>query len=154
MICKTTLNKIRAHSLRQDGWKKLLAHLGKTAVDDQALTLKIILESNGLDDALWCLRASDATEFEMRKFARMAALDVAHLLDMPAIAKEYLETGDETKRLAEEAAVCAAWAAESARAAEAAEAAACAAWAAARAAGAAAVKIQTERFISMFCTGE
>ena len=131
MMCTTTLNKIREHSPCQDGWKKLLTHLGKATADDEPVTLKIILESNGLDDALWCLRASDATEFEMRRFSRLAALDVAHLWDMPVIVKEYLETGDETKRAA-------AWAA---------------AWAAARAAARdAARKIQTERFISMFCT--
>ena len=162
MMCTTTLNKIRANHPCLNGWQKLLAHLGKKTANDDLLTFQTILESNGLDDALWCLRASDATEFEMRRFARLAALDVAHLWDMPAIVREYLETGDDTKRAAAgaaawgaalDAALDAAWAAalaarNAARAAEAAEAA----WDAARAAGVAARKIQTERFISMFCT--
>ena len=33
-----------------------------------------------------------------RAFARECALSVAHLWDMPAIVREYLETGDESKR--------------------------------------------------------
>ena len=153
MMCTTTLNKIRANHPCLNGWQKLLTHLGKKTANDDLLTFQTILESNGLDDALWCLRASDATEFEMRRFARLAALDVAHLWDMPAIVRKYLETGDETKRAA---AGAAAWAA----AWDAAWAAALAARNAARAAEAAeaardvldARKIQTERFISMFCT--
>ena len=52
----TTLNKIREHSPCEDGWIKLLKHLGKTKADDEPLDLLTILESNGLDDALWCLR--------------------------------------------------------------------------------------------------
>jgi hypothetical protein len=55
----TTLNSIRKHSPCEDGWKKLLKHLGKTRADDEPVTLLAILESNGLDDALWCLRAID-----------------------------------------------------------------------------------------------
>ena len=34
----------------------------------------------------------------LREFARKQALSVAHLWDMPAIVREYLETGDESKR--------------------------------------------------------
>ena len=54
----TTLAEIRAHSPCQNGWAKLLAHLGKSKADDEPLELLAILESNGLDDALWCLRAA------------------------------------------------------------------------------------------------
>jgi hypothetical protein len=52
-----TLNAIRAHCPCEDGWRKLLAHLGKTKPDDEQLPLLTILDSNGVDDALWCLRA-------------------------------------------------------------------------------------------------
>jgi hypothetical protein len=52
-----TLNAIRANRLCGDGWTKLLRHLGKTKADDEPLPLLTILESNGIDDALWCLRA-------------------------------------------------------------------------------------------------
>ena len=51
-----TLNMIREHSPCESGWKKLLAHLGKTKADAVEFPLKEVLDSNGLDDALWCLR--------------------------------------------------------------------------------------------------
>lgn len=38
------------------GWEKLLKFLGKTKADDEPLMISTILESNGLNDALWCLR--------------------------------------------------------------------------------------------------
>ena len=149
MIATTTLNKIRAERPCEDGWKKLLAHLGKTKADDDVITLKTVLESNGIDDALWTLRASDAPEATMRAFACWCALTVAHLWDMPVIVREYLETQDESKRAA-------AWAAARDAAWEAARAAAGdAAWAAARAAArAAAQKIQSDQFVAVFCTEE
>jgi hypothetical protein len=52
----TTLAKIKSHGPCSDGWRKLLASLGKTQADDEPLTFSRILESNGLSDALWCLR--------------------------------------------------------------------------------------------------
>ena len=46
----------------------------------------------------------------LRQFAREQALSAAHLWDMPAIVREYLETGDENKRSAAlSAAASAAW---------------------------------------------
>ena len=36
---KTTLNQIRANSPCPDGWRKLLAHLGKTQADDEPLSI-------------------------------------------------------------------------------------------------------------------
>jgi hypothetical protein len=74
----------------------------------------------------------------LHAFARSCALDVIHLWDAPAVVREYLETGDETKRDAAWAAADAAWAAARAAARDAARAAADAAWAAADAAWAAA----------------
>lgn len=53
----TTLNAIRQHSPCEDGWRNLLDHLGKTKADDEPVSFRTILESNGLNDALWCLRA-------------------------------------------------------------------------------------------------
>ena len=53
----------------------------------------------------------DATDL-LRTFARRCALDVIHLWDAPAVVREYLETGDESKRdAAWDAARDAAWAA-------------------------------------------
>ena len=53
----TTLNAIREHEPCEDGWVKLLSHLGKTKADDEPLALVEILKSNGIADAIWCLRA-------------------------------------------------------------------------------------------------
>ena len=61
------------------------------------------------------LASVDATAM-LRQFARAQALSVIHLWDAPTIVREYLETGDETKRAAAgaaawDAARAAAWAA-------------------------------------------
>ena len=77
---KTTLNQIRDKSPCPHGWKKLLAHLGKTQGDDEALSIITILESNGLDDALWCLRAVTGHDREIRLYAVWCARQVQHLL--------------------------------------------------------------------------
>ena len=79
----TTLNKIREHQPCADGWKKLLANLGKTQADDEPLDLITILNSNGLDDALWCLRAVDGHEKDMRLYAVWCARQVQHLMTDP-----------------------------------------------------------------------
>ena len=125
MTFQVTLNRIRAHSPCESGWTKLLKHLGKTQADDRPLSLLTVLESNSLDDALWCLRAVNGHEKEIRRFACQCALDVIHLWNAPPIVKRYLKTGNEKLRAA-------AWAAAWDAAGDAAGAAAgAAAWAAA-----------------------
>jgi hypothetical protein len=76
----TTLNKIREHSPCTNGWEKLLRTLGKTKADDEQLSLITILDSNGLDDALWCLKAVDGHEKEMRLYAVWCARQVQYLM--------------------------------------------------------------------------
>ena len=80
MIAYTTLNKIREHSPCAEGWAKLLLHLGKTGPDDEPLALTTILESNGLDDAIWCLRACDGIDRQTRLYAVWCARQVQHLM--------------------------------------------------------------------------
>lgn len=80
---QTTLEEIRAHSPCVDGWTKLLAHLGKTKPDSEPLALSTVLESNGLSDTLWCLRAVDGFEREKRLFAVWCARQVQHLITDP-----------------------------------------------------------------------
>jgi hypothetical protein len=82
MIC-TTLNKIREHGPCEDGWRKLLKYLGKTEADDDPLPLLTILESNGLDDALWCTRSAPKHDREWRLFAVWCARQVQHLMKDP-----------------------------------------------------------------------
>ena len=136
---QTTLNKIRSQKPCQDGWKRLLQHLGKTTADEESLPLLVVLNSNGLEDALWCLRAVDGHEKEMRLFAAWCARQVQHLMtDARSIAAldvaEKFALGRATPDELD-AAGAAAWAAAGAAARAAAWAAAGdAAWDAARAA--------------------
>lgn len=76
----TTLNEIRAHSPCSDGWSKLLNTLGKTKADDEPLSMLTILDSNGLDDALWCARAFKGHDRDFRLFGVWAARQVQHLM--------------------------------------------------------------------------
>ena len=127
---KTTLNKIREHAPCTDGWEKLLKHLGKTRPDDEPLSLLTILDSNGIEDTIWCFRAVEGYDKEKRLFAVWCARQVQHLMadqrsiDALDVAERYangLATDDE---------LSAAWAAARAAGAAAREAAGAAAWAA------------------------
>ena len=79
MKAVTTLSKIRAHAPCASGWTTLLKGLGKTAADDEPLELVRVLEINGLDDALWALRACDGIDRAARLYACDMAAAVAHL---------------------------------------------------------------------------
>lgn len=146
---KTTLNKIRAYHPCEEGWTKLLRTLSKTKADDEPVTILQILDSNGLDDALWCLRAVEGHDMEIRLFAVWCARQVEHLMTDPrskdAInVSELYANGNATESdlaaaraaawdAAWDAAWAVAWAAASAAASAAAwDAASAAAWAAAR----------------------
>ena len=146
---KTTLNKIHAHNPYKKDWEKLLRGLGKTAADDEPIWIDQILDHNGLDDALWCLRAVEGCDREIRLFSVWCARRVQHLMDDPrSVAAldvaERFARGEATKKqlasaraaarpVAGSAAQAAVWAAE-----EAAMAARAAVWAAEEAAWAAA----------------
>jgi hypothetical protein len=152
---KTTLNAIRAHGPCEEGWRKLLRYLGKTQADDEPLSIVTVLDSNGLDDALWCLRAVTGHDREIRLYAVWCARQVQHLMTDPRslaaldVAERYangLSTNAELAAAggaARDAARDAAWASAGDAAWAAARAAA---WAAARAAaGAAARAAQSQR---------
>jgi len=79
----TTLKRIRDHKPCVEGWTKLLKHLGKTQADDEPLPFATILESNGLDDALWCCRAEPQYAQEWRLYAVWCARQVQHLMTDP-----------------------------------------------------------------------
>ena len=85
----TTLNAIREHKPCKDGWETLLEYLGKTKPDDEPLSLITILESNGLDDTLWCFRAVDGFEKEKLLLGVTYAREVEHL--MPDESKKALD---------------------------------------------------------------
>ena len=160
----TTLKAIKEHSPCSEGWKKLLKHLGKTMCDEEPLPLVEILKSNGLDDAIWCLRSVDHKN--VRLFAVACAREVQHLMTDSRSLKaldvaEAYTNGQATEEELEQArnAACAAYAYASAdayaadadAAYAAADAAAYAAAASASAYDSAAVKErQTELFIQFF----
>jgi len=80
---KTTLNQLRTHAPDPVRWRKLLRNLGKSHADDEALDILTILESNGLDDALWCFRAVKRHQRTMRLFAVACARTVKLLVNDP-----------------------------------------------------------------------
>jgi hypothetical protein len=82
-VIYTTLNRIHAHSPCSRGWKTLLRHLGKTRADDEPLALLTVLESNGLDDALWCLRTEPQHANLWRLYAVRRARSAKPLLTDP-----------------------------------------------------------------------
>jgi hypothetical protein len=143
----TTLRQIRQHNPCSEGWRTLLSSLGKTGADDDPLPLTTILQSNGLDDALWCLRTLEGHDKEITRFALACAQEVKHLmtdqrsLDALDAVERHLESPLSREEL--DRVLAAAWEAAWAAAVEAAAGAAAGAawaaeWAAEAAAGAAA----------------
>lgn len=90
-----TLNAIRAQRPCEDGWRKLLAHLGKKRADNEPFPLVTVLHSNGLEDALRCLQALPA-EFDGR--VRLLACAFAER------ALRFVPAGEERPRVAIETA--------------------------------------------------
>ena len=90
----TTLKQLRAAGACIEGYNKLVRSMqGKefSRADEnrdsyirfgykQPINLLYVLESNGLDDALWALRASNATDRDCRMFAVTCARSVQHLM--------------------------------------------------------------------------
>ena len=167
MKLHTTLNQIRSHNPCSNGWGKLLQHLRNTQADDELLSFATILESNGFDDTLWCLRTVAGYDREIRLYAVWCARQVEHL-DPSGVSKNINDVSEryangeamEAELVAARKAAWEAWAARKA-AWEAGEARAAAlaaageaageAWAAA---GEAVGEAQKQEFIKRFCTEE
>ena len=117
----TTLAAIRAASPCEEGWRKLLGSLGKTSADDEPLDLLTVLDSNGLDDALWVLSYAMPDDRLARHFHAWCAEQVLHLFeaerpndtrvrDQIAMLRND-EADDAARAAARDAARAAAWAA-------------------------------------------
>ena len=74
MKLTTTLNKIRACSPCASGWRTLVKHVGKDFDPDAEINLLTILESNGVADMLWSLRATDQ---DSKRIASQLAIEFA-----------------------------------------------------------------------------
>ena len=78
----TTLNAIKAANACKRGYGELCKALGKTKADDEPVSLLTILDSNGLDDALWVLSyAMPGAERLARHFQAWCAEQVLHLFE-------------------------------------------------------------------------
>ena len=82
----TTLNRIREGSPEsgracEEGYAKLLKYIGKTKADDEPLDLLTVLDSNGLDDALWVLSYAMPDDRLARHFQAWCAERVLHLFE-------------------------------------------------------------------------
>lgn len=105
-ILTTTLSQLRKAHACVDGYNRLVRALqGKpfTSEDEERTThlrfthkgeipLSFILEANGLDDALWALRASNYTERDARLLAVAFARDVERL--MPEASRPTLDVAE------------------------------------------------------------
>lgn len=106
-ILTTTLPQLRKHGACVDGYNKLVRALqGKpfTSEDEERVThirfkheaeipLEFILDSNGLDDALWALCASNCTVQDARLLAVAFARDAEHL--MPEASRAALDVAEQ-----------------------------------------------------------
>ena len=81
----TTLAKIRSHSPCEDGYKKLCKSLGgiRKYGENTPITIRQIVESNGLDDALWTLRTMPEHNNLWRLLAVRYARSVQRLMTDP-----------------------------------------------------------------------
>ena len=142
----TTLRKIRADRPcgvrlkdgQRVGYLKLKHHLGEGYGDDTPVDITAIIDSNGLDYALWCLCAVNGHAREMLLYAVWCARQVPSLIEVPrsVTALDGAErnangaASNDELAAARAAGTEAAWAALAARAALAALAATDASWAA------------------------
>lgn len=173
---QVTLKQLRENQTCVDGYNKLVSSLKGVEFDDgktsymrfkhkEKIPLTYIVESNGLQDALWCLKCNSKWNRDSRLFAVWCARQVQHLMEDER-SLNALEVAEKyAKQQATDYMLLAAWAAagdaarDAAWAARAAWAAArAAAWAAARDAARAAARdaardAQKDMFIKM-CNGE
>jgi hypothetical protein len=80
IMITTTLNEIKKHHPCQDGWMKLLKHLGKKKADDEPLAFTEILDSNGFSDCCWAMQTRPDLDSLWRHFAVDCAERVKHMM--------------------------------------------------------------------------
>lgn len=111
---KTTLNALLAHHMHGQkpddfaqlyGYLKLVSNLPQITSLHGEVSIRLILTSNGLKDALWALRTvpvTDASSILMRQFALYCLTQATDLLFLPPNFMEWLaHFENRTKRLEE-----------------------------------------------------
>ena len=74
----TTLALLRRHRACKEGYQKLVKHLGRGWKAGEPISLLTVRGSNGVDDALWCLKAVLPEEEAQRdQLARLLSADYA-----------------------------------------------------------------------------
>ena len=92
----TSLNEILKHgpcgkhSDGVSGFSRLLKFLNKDKGDDEPLSFTTILESNGISDAIWCLRTLPGYDLKVMEFKLKCARRVEYL-DKSGKTKECLD---------------------------------------------------------------
>ena len=80
----TTLKEIRSHGPCTEGWETLLKYIGKSPTEAKScvepVSLLTVLESNGMEDALWVLDHC-INPYICRLFAADCAERVLHLFE-------------------------------------------------------------------------
>ena len=90
MTFKITLKQLRDADACIEGYNKLVCHLSGKEFDaekethirfahNESISILTILESNGIDDALWALRCLENHDRDLRLFAVWCARKVEHL---------------------------------------------------------------------------
>ena len=80
VIC-ITLSGIKKHGPCSDEFKRLLNRIGMSEEEDnQHISMETIIDSNGIDEAIWCLCAVSGHDKEIRLFAVWCARQVQHLM--------------------------------------------------------------------------
>ncbi len=80
MIC-ITLSGIKKHGPCSDEFKRLINRIGMSEEEDnQHISMETIIDSNGIDEAIWCLCAVSGHDKEIRLFAVWCARQVQHLM--------------------------------------------------------------------------
>lgn len=76
----TTLYEIRKNNPCNRGWCQLLRSLYKTKADHEPVSIEYIINSNGVDDAIWALRCIEGYDKEIYTFAITYIKRAQHLV--------------------------------------------------------------------------
>jgi hypothetical protein len=76
-MIQLTLNQLRAAEPCKEGWRAALKCRRKRKADDAPFALAELIQSNGIQETLWAIKAVQDQERELRHLARVAAERIA-----------------------------------------------------------------------------